>query len=264
MLIGNRLTLLCCRHYTRINSQPKSTTEQVARILGHGIGMLSRFRYPVVPIGVVLGLLAGLIAVPSAGVIQAQPPWPTPPPAPVLAPPVAVPSAAIVAAPVPQVAGSVSSVVQPLFAGSLPRVPPLPKTVFSSAELDPARQIKVHIEAGSILRTLQLVYEPVPIEKAPKVIPSQEVIRSFELRAFDHEANSIDPKIHRPWLLEVPLGELKELDVDPSTLLLANYLEDEKRWRFLVTSYYPHRDLVTTRILKVGKFALVADRSPYR
>lgn len=204
--------------------------------------------------------MAGLLAAIVTGVIQAQAPWPTPPPAPVLYQALIVPGSQIKPVPVPRVPGAVSAVVQPVFPGGLPRIPPLPTTVFVSGEADPKDRVKLHIEAGSTRRTLQLLYTPVDTEAAPEISLGGELLRVFEIEAFDHEAKKLSPILLRPWKMEVPVPDST---TDPSRLLIARYQEDKKQWKPLLTSYYPGRGLLTIRIVVPGLFAVVTDPAPF-
>ena len=225
------------------------------------------FRFPksIFKTGIAAAILIGLVTVSLGGGlwIWADAPWPTPNPAPIIPPSAPIPVAQIVPAPVPPIPGAAAIVVQPVPASSLPRVPPLVSQAFISGESSVEEQIKVHIEAGSILRTLQVVYVPVAKGDAPGIGGGREVLRLFELRVLDHKARIIAPQLQRPWKVEIPVPDGASASVDPTRLLLARYLEDEGSWMPLVTSYFPTRNLLMAKILDAGLFAVITDPPPY-
>jgi hypothetical protein len=140
----------------------------------------------------------------------------------------------------------------------------LPKTVFESGEANPRERVRLHIEAGSLPYTLQLVYEPVALEQLPSPLPEGRALWAFALRAFDHEAKAVAPPLRRPWLLEVPAHGLKSGDGNPSRFLLAWYDEKRGRWVFLTTAYHTDRGVLSARLLAPGYFAVTDDRPPYQ
>ena len=197
--------------------------------------------------------------------IQADgPPWPTPPPAPVLGPAAEVPEA--LSTPVPKLLlpGFVSQMIRPLPISNLPRIPPLPETVFSSEEANIQERIKLHIEAGSTRQAFTLIYEPVTLGITPETKQSLELGRSFRLDAYNYQGKSFKPLIHRPWLLEIPLSPVDNPEPDSSRLLIARFHSQQGLWRPLITSYYPTRQMLTAQILEPGLFAVVKDNPPFK
>ena len=151
-----------------------------------------------------------------------------------------------------QVAGAVSSVIFPL-SMVIPRFPPVPSFPFQSPD-----GVRVVSDAGSIQRTIQLLYEPIPVDKAQSPGPRQQLRKVFDLRAFDYRAKETDLELLRPWVLEVLVGGLTEAFEDPGRLLLARY-EDSKGWVPLITHYHRTRGILQARVLRVGRFAVLAE-----
>ena len=120
--------------------------------------------------------------------------------------------------------------------------------------------MRVISDAGSILTTLQLVYEPIPdLDDAPSPGPLQELRKVFDLRVYDHNANRTSPDLQRPWVLEVPVQGLTGALEDASRLVIARHVDGEG-WMPLVTSYYIDRGILQARVLEVGLFAVVHEQ----
>ena len=145
-----------------------------------------------------------LIILTNASLTLADVPWPTPPPGPRPAVPNVIGEADIKRVEVPQVANAVSWVVLPL-AMSVPRFPPVPTSSFRSPD-----GVLIASDAGSIISTVQLVYQPVSLENAPSTAPHQELRKVFFLRTYDHRGKQVTPELLRPWVLEVPIQGLTQ------------------------------------------------------
>ena len=221
-----------------------------------GLVFLSRRRFTVGIVSVGIALCAVLMLV---SVSEAQAPWPTPPPAQLLIPPTGVEEANIVPITNPEAPGASSMIVQPIPAFSLPRIPPLPETVFASSDKDPFQRVRIHIESASTRQTLQLVYSPIPVEIAPSGSDRFQALRAFNLRAFDSNAKITQPIIHRPWAVHIPLPHQTGPDLDPRSLLIARYDSKERDWVPLVTSHFTEKRFLSGRILRTGSFAIVID-----
>ena len=98
-------------------------------------------------------------------------PWPTPPPGPVGPVPTVIPCRQITAIAVPTRLGAVAAVVNPLFPGPVPRIPPVATTIIRSAESEPGELVQLAIEAGTVPVTFQLLYEPVDSATLPPPPP---------------------------------------------------------------------------------------------
>jgi len=140
-------------------------------------------------------------------------------------------------------------------------VPPIPQGFLTSSEPDEHQRVQLRIEAGAILQTTQLVYEPLRIDQGPafgtEVIP----LRLFRWRAFDSRANEVALPIIRPLVLEVPTPADA---VNVLRLLLWQYDEDRKLWQPLVTTWDRERDVLFTRIATFGMFAVAEEKVPYK
>ena len=200
-------------------------------------------------IGAVLS--CALIALTNSGSILADVPWPTPPPGP-QPPGVRVIDTDIKPAAVPAIPGAISWLVLPQ-AMSVPRFPPVPRSAF-----DAPAGVHIVSDAGSITSTVQLVYAPISIEGLPSPGPGADLRKVFDLRAFDHQANRITLKLRRPWVLEVPIDGLTRSFEEPSRLLLARY-DEREGWVPLVTIYHRHTGMLETRLLDVGRFAVIME-----
>ena len=120
----------------------------------------------------------------------------------------------------------------------------------------------MHIEASSTRETLQLAYTPLAANNVPKDSSRLEFLWAFELRTFDRTGKPVTPVIHRPWKLEVPIPPSALTEGPPEELLLARYLKGEGRWLPLVTSFFPGKNLLVTRLVEPGIYAVARDVSP--
>lgn len=194
--------------------------------------------------------VAGLLIV---GLASADSPWPTPPPA----PPAPPPTVERVIAPVvaPPVAGAVVRVIHPLPLGAIPAIPPLPSTTFEGSGA-----VKITIEAGSLDRTIQLMYVPLAPDQAASPGRSQKVVWAFDLKSYDARGREFQPNLRRPWVLQVPVAQIPGNSGDPRQLLFARY--EDGSWLPQVTSYFPSDNVLVSRILQTGRFAILAEAGP--
>lgn len=200
-----------------------------------------------------LATIGGLVALVITSLASADTPWPTPPPAPAAPFPSIESNIAPVA--VPQVAGAAFSVVQPLPQLSIPAIPPLLNTTFEAPG-----HLTVIIEAGSLDRTIQLTYAPVPVDQVLQPGRLQRLVRAFDLKSYDHRGREFQPELSRPWIMQVPVSRLPGPFGDPARLIFVTL--EEGRWVPLVTSYYRDNNVLVARILKGGRFAILAELRP--
>lgn len=191
----------------------------------------------------------------------AQPPWPTPPPYLAVPHPITVPSDQVKRVEAPAIPGATVWLLQPFPRGIIPRVPPLPSTRLTTQEADPAQRVIVRLEWESLPATTQLLYQPLSPSQAPAPPAGYRIRRAFDLRAYDAQGRPFTPALRRPWVLQVPLDGLGTPLPDPRRLLLARYREDAGRWQLLVTAYHTDSRLLETRILDLGRYA-VLEESP--
>ena len=151
----------------------------------------------------------------------------------------------------PPVAGAVVRVIHPLPQSGIPAIPPLPSTTF-----DVAGHLKITIDAGSLDRTIQLMYVPVAPDQATRPDRLQKVVWAFDLKAYDARGREFQPTLRRPWVLQVSVDQLPNKGGDPRQLLYARY--EEGRWLPQVTSYYRNDNVLVFRILHTGRFAILA------
>lgn len=192
------------------------------------------------------------------------PPWPTPPPAPLVVPNPAIDGGRISRVPVPRIAGATLEIINPIPFPDLPRVPPLPEQVFTSIEEDPSQRIRIRIEAASIIEIIQLLYFPVAPSNVPPPGPTFTIERAFQIKVFDHQGQLYLPIVHRPWKLEVPISEAVSEDDTFLRLTLARYEIEEARWMPLVTSHFKEKNFLVSRIASPGLYALIKEVPPYR
>lgn len=202
---------------------------------------------------IALVALSGLVTLLIINLVSADSPWPTPPPAPLVTRPKF--EGNITPVDVPPVAGAVSSVIQPILQDFLPAIPPLNRVTFHSPD-----SLKVTIEAGSLDRTIQLIYVPVPLDQAVRPDRLQRLLRVFDLKPYDHRGREFQPELRRPWIMEVPVSKLPGPTGDPSRLLFARF--EGGRWVPLVTSYFRDDNVLVARILETGRFAILAEIPP--
>ena len=146
-------------------------------------------------------------------------------------------------------------VVLPL-SSLLPRFPPVPSFSFQAPD-----GVRIVSDAGSIISTVQLVYRQSPDDKVSNPGPGQELRKVFDLDAYDHRAKPISLDLRRPWILEVPIRGLTKTFEDPARLLIARH-EEDRGWVPLVTNYHQNRGVLQARVLKVGRFAVLAEPLP--
>lgn len=223
---------------------------------------------PLLGKGVVL--VAALVAAAAEGVwlvhwgvrvlpAFAQPPWPTPPPHLSVPPPIIVSPDQVKGVPTPPAPGATVWLLQPIPRGIIPRVNPLPGTRITSAEADPAHRIAIRLEWESLPATTQLVYQPLSPSQAPAPPEGFRLLRAFALQAYDAEARPFIPVLRRPWVLQVPLAGLEGPVADPLRLVLARYRDDQGRWQLLVTAYHTDARLLETRLLDLGRYAILEE-----
>ena len=201
-----------------------------------------------IAIGIVLSSLSVVLS--SVMPISADVPWPTPPPGPRPSVPRVIGDADIKRVQVPLVTGAIPWVIHPI-SMPVPRFPPVPGFPFRSPD-----GVRLVSDAGSLLNTVQLIYEPIPITDAQAPGPQQQVRKGFDLRAYDHKTNPIALDLRRPWLLEVPTLGLTNSFEDPARLLIARY-DDGWGWVPLVTHPQRDRGTLQARVLKVGRFGVL-------
>lgn len=185
--------------------------------------------------------------------------WPVPPPGPYVRPKEPEPITA--RPPVPTVSGAILHIVQPVPLPPIPRVPPIPYGYLTSGEPDEHQRVRLRIEAGAILQTTQLVYEPLKIDQAPAFGAEVTPLRLFRWRSLDSRANEVAPPIIRPLVLEVPTPANA---VNVLRLLLWRYDEEHKLWQPLVTNWDRERNVLFTRIAVFGMFAVAEEKVPYK
>ncbi len=197
--------------------------------------------------GIVVSITLILLA--HDGGIFADVPWPTPPPGPEAKLPNVIDPANVKQVDIPRVEFAISWLISPL-AMPVPRFPPVPKSEVQSKD-----GLLLVIDAGSIDSTVQVVYEPLPLDKAPSSARHQEMLKAFDLQAFDHRAKRITLNLQRPWVLELPI---RTPYGDPSRLVIARYTADHG-WLPLVTSYHQSRGILEARVLSLGRFAILSE-----
>ncbi|MDO8750650.1 MAG: hypothetical protein Q7K03_05850 [Dehalococcoidia bacterium] len=210
---------------------------------------------------VLLALFMGLF-VPVAAVAQA--PWPTPPPAPLGSFPVVVPAFEIIPVPAPASPGSIAITVDPIFAGTVPRIPPRPSAIFVTGEGDAQERVTLYVDAGAIDRTLQFTYEPLLSGQVPAVDRSRHIQRAFRLQTYDTAGTVLNRSFRYPLRITLTLSE-EEMAVagnDPARHYLAWYDPQRKLWLPLVTTYRSIDTTLLVRILQPGLFALIAEPPP--
>ena len=196
---------------------------------------------------------AAILAVFSIGAINlvsAQQEWPTPPPAARAPTPVFEP--VVNFAESSPVSGAARWEIQPIPQGELPAVPPvLRETLHAPGHLSLA------IEAGSLDRTIQLVFGPLEIASLPAPGAYQRLIKGFDLTFFDTQGQPAAPMIRRPLILEVLTDDLSSFGDDPARLVFARF--EDGRWLPLVTTYFRTEKRLVVRILELGRFAVLVE-----
>ena len=195
-------------------------------------------------------VFAAILTVGAINLVSAQQEWPTPPPAARAPTPVFEP-VTILAESTP-VRGAARWVIQPIPQGEIPAVPPvLRETLHAPGHLSLA------IEAGSLDRTIQLVFGPLDIDSLPAPEASQRLIKGFDLAFFDTRGQPTTPTIRRPLVLEVLTDDLSSFGDDPSRLVFARF--EDGRWLPLVTTYFRTEKRLVVRILELGRFAVLVE-----
>ncbi len=223
-------------------------------------------RYAIVSVFALLGIAALVWATLPAQVQAQLLPWPTPPPGPVGPLPEVIPSNEITPVPSPTALGGMAVQVDPLFAGPVPRDSRRPSIPVQSGEADPLDRVTLEFDAGSIARTVQLTYEPVPAVLAPAAAQGQRVLRAFRVSLYDAKGSQITPSFTFPVrLVVIPhADEVAASGDDRARLLLAQYDDKAQRWQPLVTTYRGATGDLMARIPQPGFFGLIADPAPVR
>ena len=202
-------------------------------------------------------LLTGLIVLLAGGLISANEhglAWPTPPPGPNPQIPRITNSNDIDLVNPPSVLGATVWIIDPI-AALLPRFPPIFTT-----DLRTTDGLQIVVSAGSTDDTVQVVYEPIPLDEAPQPGPQQDLRRVFDLRAFDDRGNGIDLDLRRSWLLKITAQGLIQNVESPSRLIIARY-NDGSGWIPEVTTYHRNSGLLEIRILEPGLFGVIMESS---
>ncbi len=193
-------------------------------------------------------LSAVLLLLASTGPLSADTPWPTPPPGPE-APVPRIISSGIQPVTLP---GATSWVVLPQ-AMNIPRFPPVPSTQFQSPD-----GVRITSDAGSIVSTIQLVYQPIAIGDAPSPRGRLELRKAFDLNGYDIQGSRTELDLRRPWVVEIPVRGLTKTFEDPSRLLIARY-EGDAGWVPLVTTHHLQREVLEARVLEAGRYGVLAE-----
>ena len=219
---------------------------------------------PFIPWAVTLGLLMLLLLFSRSPAASAQAPWPTPPPAPIGSLPQVVPASQVIPIPAPETPGGIAVQLDPIFAGILPRIPPLPFIPILTGESDPRDQIALEFEVGAINRTLQLSYQPLPIGQVPLVDQRRSIQRVFQIEMFDQTGAPVAVEFARPVRLRLQAQQQERLAgaSEPARLLLARLDSRTNTWLPLVTVLDLSNDTIITRIIQPGIFALIAQPPP--
>jgi hypothetical protein len=179
--------------------------------------------------------------------------FPTPPPAPRAPEPVILTE--MVPADHPLSLGGILWEVQPRAQGTIPSIPPLRSDTYETPGY-----LKVTIEAGTLLETIQLAYSRTPPENTLRPHPFQNLVEVFDLTAYNGKGQKTNPTFRRPWILEVSVGDLRSVSVDPSRLLFARF--ENGRWLPMVTNYFWQGNVLVARITGTGRFAIIEESPP--
>ncbi len=191
-------------------------------------------------------------------------PWPTPPPGPVGVIPEVVPANEVTPVPVPSAPGSIALQVDPIFAGPVPRFPPRPSIPVETGESDPQDRVTLEFDAGALLRTAQLTYQPLPVGLAPAPPTGRRLLRAFQLSLYDPKGAPITPTFKFPvrMSLHPRPQDVAAAGNNPARLLLARYDDQAQHWQPLVTTSSHAGDTIMARILQPGLYALIAIPAP--
>ena len=186
--------------------------------------------------------------------------WPTPPPAPIGDFPRVIPSNEIVPVAAPAASGSIALQVDPIFAGTVPRIPPRPAVIVVTGEPSPLDRVTMQIDAGAIDQTVQLTYQPLTFSEFPTAPQGSRIQRAFRIQLFDQAAVSASMSFKYPvqLILSPSQSQMAVAGHDPSRLLLARFDDDSNRWQRLVTNFHTGDNAILVRILNPGLFALIA------
>ena len=200
----------------------------------------------------IIALACSMVVLNDSRPIAADTPFPTPPPGPRAPVPRVIGEQDVTPVDVSNLSEVTRWVVLPL-SSLLPRFPPVPSFSFQAPD-----GVRIVSDAGSIISTVQLVYRQSPDDKVSNPGPGQELRKVFDLDAYDHRAKPISLDLRRPWILEVPIRGLTKTFEDPARLLIARH-EEDRGWVPLVTNYHQNRGVLQARVLKVGRFAVLAE-----
>ena len=217
-----------------------------------------------IPGAAVLGLPMILMSFFYFPAALAEAPWPTPPPAPIGPLPLVIPASQVIPISAPETPGGIAVQLDPIFAGIVPRIPPLVFTPIVSGESDPQDRTTIEFEVGTINRTLQLRYQPLPVGKVPPVSPGRSIQRAFKFEMFDHAGAPVTVEFARPvrLKLQAQYDERQAGANEPARLLLARLDSQTNTWLSLVTIFDLNNDTIMARIIQPGVFALIAQPPP--
>lgn len=136
---------------------------------------------------------------------------------------------------------------------NIPRFPPVPSTQFQSPD-----GVRITSDAGSIVSTIQLVYQPIAIGDAPSPRGRLELRKAFDLNGYDIQGSRTELDLRRPWVVEIPVRGLTKTFEDPSRLLIARY-EGDAGWVPLVTTHHLQREVLEARVLEAGRYGVLAE-----
>jgi hypothetical protein len=178
--------------------------------------------------------------------------------------PEVIPAKEVTPVAAPATPGGIAVQVDPIFAGLVPRNPPRPAVQVISGEPDSQDRIALEFDAGALMRTVQLAYEPVSPGAAPSPVSGQRVVRAFHLRLYDTKGapSALTFKIPVRMTLRPRPGELLASGGDAARLLVARYDEQRGSWMPLVTSYDPDSNTLLARIFRPGLYGLLALPAP--
>ena len=201
-----------------------------------------------------LAALAGLRLTVGGNVYAQLIGWPTPPPGPVFAPPALESIQANVRVPATR-PGSQTRLVRPSWPGPIPLIPPIPSTQVTFAEATGGPPVSIRIDAGTFSEGVQLrltPVEPPALEQARGV-----ALWAFELEAFDLDAKELREHPQRPIKLQVSAAPFTAAGAQGTHLLFA--VLDGARLQWLVTEFDEARQLLTTRLVRLGTVVLLDD-----
>jgi hypothetical protein len=104
------------------------------------------------------------------------------------------------------------------------------------------------------------MYAPVAPDQSSSPGRFQRVVWVFDLKSYDARGREFQPTLRRPWVLQVSVAQIPGNPGDPRQLLFARY--EEGRWLPQVTNYFRNDNLLVSRILQTGRFAILAELGP--